>query len=78
VQTLLGGILGSNIFNGSVVVAGAAAVGAIPVASMFQDFWFPVMVGASLLTVLFLRTGFRLSRLEATVMLAIYGGIFFV
>lgn len=78
VDTLLGGVLGSNVFNSSVVVAGASLVGAIPVATAFQSFWLPVMIGASILTILFLRTGFRLSRLEATVMLALYGGIFLI
>lgn len=77
-EMILGGVLGSNVFNGTVVIAGAAAVGTIPVAEVFQSFWLPVMVGASLVTILFLRTGFQLSRLEAMVMLALYGGIFLV
>mgnify|MGYP001792605849 CR=1 FL=1 len=76
VDTLLGGVLGSNVFNSSVVVTGASLVGAIPIATVFQTFWLPIMVGASLVTIFFLRTGFQLSRLEATLMLALYGGIF--
>ncbi|MEQ8657433.1 MAG: sodium:calcium antiporter [Hyphomicrobiales bacterium] len=78
VDTLLGGVLGSNVFNSSVVVAGASMVGVIPVVAVFQTFWLPIMVGASLVTILFLRTGFRLSRLEAMAMLALYGGVFLV
>lgn len=78
VDTLLGGILGSNVFNSTLVVAGAAIVGAIPVAAVFQTFWLPAMAAASLLAIVFLRTGFRLSRLEAAVMLTLYGGVFFI
>lgn len=77
-EIVLGGILGSNVFNSTIVIAGSAAVGAIPVAAVFQTFWIPAMVGASLVTFLFLRTGFRLSRLEAMAMLALYGGVFLV
>lgn len=77
-EMILGGVLGSNVFNSTVVIAGAAAVANIPVAEVFQNFWIVVMVGTSLVTLLFLRTGFRLNRLEAMVMLVLYGGIFLV
>lgn len=75
---ILGGVLGSNVFNSTVVIAGAAAVANIPVADVFQDFWIVAMIGTSLITLLFLRTGFRLNRLEAMVMLALYGGVFLI
>lgn len=73
---ILGGILGSNVFNGSLVIGGAAFVAPVAVAQSFLDFWIPVMILATTASLFFLRTGFTLSRREASVMLASYAAIF--
>lgn len=73
---ILGGVLGSNVFNGTIVLGAAAWVTPVPIGADFAGFWIPAMIGASVISILFLRTGFTLSRREATIMLMIYVGIF--
>ncbi|KIT18046.1 calcium/sodium antiporter [Jannaschia aquimarina] len=73
---ILGGILGSNVFNGTIVLAGAAIVAPVGVGDAFLTFWIPVMVGASVVTLAFLRTGYILCRREAAVMLVAYAALF--
>ncbi len=75
---ILGGILGSNVFNSTIVLAGAALVAPVAVSSDFTTFWIPVMAGASLITLAFLRTDFLLTRREASLMLIGYVAIFVV
>lgn len=73
---VLGGILGSNVFNMTVVAAGAATVAPLVIAPTFTGFWIPVSLIATIVTLVFLRTGLRLTRSEGAVMLAGYAGIF--
>lgn len=73
---ILGGILGSNIFNGTIVLGSAAMVAPVVVAENFLVFWIPAMIGASLIVLAFLRTDFLLTRREASLMLVGYASIF--
>ncbi|WP_299704294.1 calcium/sodium antiporter [uncultured Tateyamaria sp.] len=73
---ILGGILGSNVFNGTIVLGSAALVAPVTVADSFIDYWIPIMVVASLVSLVFLRTGFVLSRKEASIMLVGYAVVF--
>lgn len=75
---ILGGILGSNVFNGTVVLGTAAFVAPVMVESDFITFWIPVASVASVASLVFLRTGFFLSRREAMIMLVGYAVIFAV
>lgn len=75
---ILGGILGSKVFNGTVVLAAAAIVAPVAVADDLIVFWIPVAIAASVATLVFLRTGFFLSRREAMIMLVGYAAIFTV
>ncbi|MCK0097448.1 calcium/sodium antiporter [Yoonia sp. F2084L] len=75
---ILGGILGSNVFNSTIVLGGAAIVAPITVTESILGFWLPMMIAASLSTIAFLRTDLLLSRKEASVMLASYLAIFIV
>lgn len=62
---VLGGILGSNVFNGTVVMGSAALAVPLTVSPDFTGFWIPVMLAGSVMTLIFLRSGFVLSRREA-------------
>lgn len=73
---ILGGILGSNVFNSTIVLSGAVLVAPVTIAPSFQNYWIPVMICASMATVVFLRTDFLLSRREAIIMLTGYLAIF--
>ena len=73
---VLGGILGSNVFNGTIVLGGAALFTPIVVDAVFLTAWIPIMIGASVLSLVFLRTGHLLSRPEGLIMMAAYCGIF--
>lgn len=75
---ILGGILGSNVFNSTVVLGGAALLVPINVSGAFLTGWIPVMVAASIVALALLRTGFILSRKEAGFMLATYCLIFLI
>lgn len=75
---ILGGILGSNVFNATVVLGGAALVAPVVVNVSFLTFWIPAMIAASLVTLAFLRTEFLLSRREASIMLVGYLAVFAV
>lgn len=77
-DVILGGILGSNVFNGTVVLGGAALVAPIAVADVFLVFWIPIMISASFAAIAFLRSDLLLSRKEASVMLVAYLVIFIV
>jgi cation:H+ antiporter len=75
---ILGGILGSNVFNGTIVLGAAGLVAPVAVADEFVVFWIPVAIAASIASLVFLRTGFFLSRREAMIMLVGYAAIFAV
>jgi cation:H+ antiporter len=70
----LGGVIGSNIYNVLGILGITAAVRPIPVPAQIAqlDVW--VLIAASLLLLLFLRTGWTLKRWEGGVFLAAYVG----
>lgn len=69
----LGNIIGSNILN--ILVIGGATSAIAPVTVAPQILWFdmPVMIAASVLLLVFGRSGWRIGRREGTVMIALYG-----
>ena len=69
-----GNIVGSNIYNMFGILGVVALVEPLAVpAEIFQvDLW--VMLGATALLVVFVRTGWRVSRAEGAVFLLAYGG----
>ena len=69
----VGNILGSNIFNLLGILGVSALLQPLPVHARILQFDQWVMLGSSLLLLLFLYTGRRLSRLEGGVLLAGYG-----
>jgi cation:H+ antiporter len=69
----VGNILGSNIFNLLGILGISALLQPLPVHQRILDFDQWVMLGTSLLLLLFLYTGRRLSRTEGGVLLAGYG-----
>lgn len=75
---ILAGILGSNVFNSTVVLGGTALLVPINVSGTFLTGWIPIMVAASIVTLALLRTGLVLSRKEAGFMLAAYCLIFLI
>ncbi len=68
----VGNIIGSNIFNLLGVLGVAVAIRAVPVAAAVRDFEFPWMVGFAGATVLVLRSGRQVTRLEGALLLAGY------
>ena len=69
----IGNIIGSNIFNLLGVLGLSALIRPIDVPSRIRSFDLPWMVGFAVLTVIFLRTGRRLSRWEGAILLGVYG-----
>ena len=69
----VGNILGSNIFNLLGILGVSSLLQPLPVHARILQFDQWVMVGTSLLLLLFLYTGSRLSRLEGAVLLGCYG-----
>lgn len=69
----VGNILGSNIFNLLGILGVSALLQPLPVHARILQFDQWVMLGTSLLLLLFLYTGRRLSRLEGGILLAGYG-----
>ena len=71
---VLGNVVGSNIFN-LLCILGFTSLAFpidVPKAAMGLDFW--LMLGISVLTLIFLTIGKRLNRAEGTVLLMIYVG----
>lgn len=68
----VGNILGSNIFNLLGILGISVLLQPLPVHARILQFDQWVMLGSSLLLLLFLYTGHRLSRLEGAVLLAGY------
>jgi cation:H+ antiporter len=68
----LGNVIGSNILN--ILVIGGVTSAITPVAVAPQVLWFdmPVMVAASVLLLVFGRSGWRIGRREGAAMLALY------
>ncbi len=69
----VGNVLGSNIFNLLGILGVSAMLQPLPVHARILQFDQWVMLGTSLLLLLFLYTGRRLSRLEGGILLAGYG-----
>ena len=69
----VGNVLGSNIFNLLGILGVSALLQPLPVHARILQFDQWVMLGTSLLLLLFLYTGRRLSRLEGGILLAGYG-----
>lgn len=69
----IGNILGSNIFNLLGILGVSALLQPLPVHARILQFDQWVMLGTSLLLLLFLFTGRRLSRLEGGILLIGYG-----
>jgi len=69
----VGNILGSNIFNLLAVLGIAAMLQPLPVAARIVHFDQWVMLGASIILMLILYTGLRISRWEGAVLLGAYG-----
>ncbi|MFT7243427.1 MAG: cation:H+ antiporter [Candidatus Azotimanducaceae bacterium] len=69
----IGNILGSNIFNLLGILGVSALLQPLPVQARILEFDQWVMLGTSLLLLLFLYTGRCLSRLEGGILLAGYG-----
>lgn len=74
VDLAVGNILGSNIFNLTAVLGTSALIGPLPIAErmLTVDRW--AMLAATLVLMLFLVTRLRLSRIEGSVLLAVYAG----
>ena len=70
----LGNIIGSNIYNilGILGITARDSPIRVPPEIIRLDIW--VMVAATALVVLFVRTGMRIVRLEGLILLAAYGG----
>ena len=69
----VGNILGSNIFNLLGILGVSSLLQPLPVHARILQFDQWVMVGTSVLLLLFLYTGSRLSRLEGAILLGCYG-----
>ena len=70
----LGNVLGSNVFNVGGIVGITALCTPLPVAPGFLRLDIPLMLGATLVLFPYLRSGWRLSRREGAVLLAVYVG----
>lgn len=70
----VGNIIGSNIFNVLGILGTAALVHPLPMAARIVRFDQWVMLGSSLLLVIFLLSGLRLNRIEGGTLLAGYVG----
>ncbi len=77
-ELVLGGILGSNIFNILIVLGIPGLFWRIDIDPEFlaRDIW--VMLGAALVLLPFLVSNSRVGRVEGVVLLAIYGGYIYV
>jgi cation:H+ antiporter len=73
-QIVIGNIVGSNIFNVSLILGTAALLHPLEVARSVVTFDGPVMIGLSLLLVPLVYTGMRLNRWEGGALLAGYLG----
>ena len=68
----LGNVLGSNLFNTLGIMGAVSAVVPISVADtiIYFDFW--IMLAATVLLIVMLRTGWRLCRREGAILLMLY------
>lgn len=70
----IGNILGSNVFNCTIVVGGASLLAPMQVSDRFltSDLW--LMLAFTFCALYMMRTAFQLSRVEGGIMLAVYAG----
>lgn len=76
----VGNVLGSNIFNLLGIIGVSALLQPLSVHARIQQFDQWIMLGTSLLLLIFLYTGYRLTRLEGALLLisyAVYTGLSF-
>jgi cation:H+ antiporter len=72
VDIVIGNILGSNIFNLTLVMGGAALVRPLSVAKNFVELGHSVLLAATILSLILMFTGSKLCRKEGATMLALY------
>ena len=73
-EIALGNVLGSNIYNTIGIGGLTAVVQPVPVSPGMQFFDIPLMVAVSVLLVVVVATGQRVTRWEGAFLLALYGG----
>ena len=73
-ELAIGNILGSNIFNILGILGTTAALEPLTVPARFADVDVWVMLGAAVLLVVFARSGWRISRREGAILLALFIG----
>ena len=73
-EIALGNVLGSNIYNAIGITGVTALVHPVPVSPTMQFFDIPVMVAVSVLLVIVVATGQRVTRWEGAVLVALYAG----
>jgi cation:H+ antiporter len=71
-EVALGNVLGSNIYNALGIGGVTALIAPTPVPAQIASFDIPVMIGASVLLLVFAWSGRRLSRAEGGILLAAY------
>lgn len=72
-EVIVGGIIGSNVFNILSVMALSAAVKPLVIDTGFTDVELPVLVGVTAVFAMFLLFADRIGRLAGTAMLLCYG-----
>jgi len=73
-EIALGNVLGSNVYNTVGIGGITALVAPMPVSDRMQTVDIPIMVLISVMLVLVVATGRRVTRWEGAVLLALYGG----
>ncbi len=73
-ELALGNVLGSNVYNTIGIGGITALVQPVPVSQTMQYFDIPLMVGISVLLVVVVATGKRVTRWEGALLLMLYGG----
>jgi cation:H+ antiporter len=76
-QIVLGNIVGSNIFNVTLIIGTAALIRPLPIHESVLRFDAPIMIGISVLLLLLAVTNLRVTRLEGGILLTTYCGFLF-
>ncbi len=71
-EVAVGGIIGSNIFNSLAVLGATTLAAPVIVNPTFVSFDMWIMLGASLLVIPFMLTEWRITRIEAVILLGSY------
>jgi cation:H+ antiporter len=77
-QIVLGNIVGSNIFNVTLIIGTAALIRPLPIHESLLRLEAPIMLGVSVLLLPFALTSLRVGRMEGGVLLAAYGAFLFL